>query len=280
MNEFPTENLGVREGSGTKSLWAGGTIPYEVRLETGDWRPYLVPEEHQYSDNVDTMGCVSFSLTNDLEIQNKFLGRDVNFSDRFLAKMSNTTPQGNWLDVVAETAKKTGLVLETEWPAPLKYTWNEYYSWVPDDVVSKAVKQDILYEGVSPDKESLKYHLKQCPLQITIPLPYSNHAVVLVAIEGDTAYYFDSYPPYLKTINVNKISYALKVVLKGEESMILVENNGAYFIEGENGYIGISRVEFLQLLNRITNKQEHRVPKGTQKGIIESFPGAFIIKDN
>ena len=90
MNEdIPQQNTGLIEGSGTKSLWIGGTIPYEVRLETGDWRPFLVSEEHQYSDHVDTMGCVSFSLNNDLEIQNKFFGREVNFSDRFLAKMSS-----------------------------------------------------------------------------------------------------------------------------------------------------------------------------------------------
>jgi hypothetical protein len=215
MNELLTVNTGVIPGSFDNGLWLGGTIPYEVRLESGDWRPYLVTEEKQFSDNTDTMGCVSFSLNNDLEIQNNFLGTNVNFSDRFLAKMSGTTPQGNWLDKVAYTAKNTGLVLESEWPQPsAHYTWNDYYAAIPEDVITKAVKQDIAYEGIAPDKATLLKHLKQSPLQITIPLPNPNHAVVLVAIEGDTGFYFDTYPPYLKTINLSAISYALKVVLK------------------------------------------------------------------
>src|ERR1051325_3613684 len=102
--DIPQQNTGVLLGSGTKNLWAGGTIPYEIRLESGDWRPYLVKEEKQYSDNVDTMGCVSFSCANSIEIQYKFLtGEEINKSDRSLAKLSGTTPQGNRLDTVADT---------------------------------------------------------------------------------------------------------------------------------------------------------------------------------
>lgn len=215
MEDIPQENTGVIEGSGTTSLWIAGSIPYEVRLESGDWRPYLVLEEHQYSQNTDTMACVSFSCNNDLEIQNKFLGNDVNFSDRFLAKMSGTTPEGNYLDKVAETAKNIGLVKEEEWPEPLNYTWSSYYAAIPQEVINKAIKQDIQYENIPKYKDNLIYHLKQAPIQITIPEPHPNHAVVLVAIVGDTAYYFDTYSPYLKTINVSLISYALKIVLKG-----------------------------------------------------------------
>ncbi len=250
MNEFLEQNLGVLEGSGTKQLWLGGTIPYEVRLETGDWRPYLVKEEKQFSNNADTMGCVSFSLTNLLEIQNKFFGIDVNFSDRFLAKMSDTTPQGNYLDKVAETARKIGLVLEEEYPTPDSYTWDSYYAPISAEIALKAVKQEIAYESISVDKESLLKHLKQCPLQITIPVPRPNHAVVLVAIEGDTAFYFDSYPTYLKTINIDKISYALKVVLKGNMNTYVKTIN----LDGEiAAYIPLSDPTQIELLNKIFN---------------------------
>ncbi len=239
MNEdIPKVNTGVIEGSGTKSLYIAGTIPYEVRLQSGDWRPYLVKEEHQYSNNTDTMGCVSFSCNNDLEIQTKFLtGQEVNYSDRFLAKMSGTTPDGNWLDKVADTARNVGLVKESEWPAPANYTWSQYYASIPQEVINKAVKPDIAYEVIGADKTSLLYHLKQAPIQITIPAPHPNHAVVLVAIEGNTAYYFDTYIPALKTIDVSKISYALKIVLKQGDIM------PKFFRVNDHGKLGIAVLE-------------------------------------
>lgn len=205
MNDFPKQNTGVIEGA-RPSDYVAGSLPYEVRLETGDWRPYLVTEEHQYSDNIDTMACVSFSLNNSLEIQTKFLtGQETNFSDRFLAKLSGTTPEGNYLWKVADTARN-GLVTEDLWPAPANYTWNTYYTDIPQDVISKAQKLDISYEWIPTDAASLKHHLKQAPIQIVIPLPYPNHAVVLVHLDGNTAYYFDTYPQYLKTMDVSKIS--------------------------------------------------------------------------
>ena len=238
-DEIPQINTGVIEGIGIPGLWIGGTIPYEVRNESGDWRPFLVKEEKQYSDNVDTMGCVSFSLNNDLEIQRKFEGIDVNYSDRFLAKISGTTPNGNFLDVVAYFAKNTGLVLENEWPSPLNYNWASYYSAIPSEVMAKTVKQNIAYESTPTDKANLLKQLKQCPIQITIPKPQPNHAVVLVHIEGDTAYYFDTYPNYLKTINVNLISYALKVVLKGQSMHLANDNGTVYLVAGVNQKVKI-----------------------------------------
>lgn len=225
--EIPQENLGVIEGSGTNNLWIGGTISYEIVNPTGDWRGYLPKEEHQFSNNADTMGCVSFSFNNDMEIQTKFrTGVELNYSDRFLAKMSGTTPQGNYLDKVAETARTIGLVLEEQWPEPSNYTWNSYYAAIPQDIIDAAVKLDIAYELTSINKNNLISQLKQCPIQVTIPSPHPNHAVVLVHIEGDNAYYFDTYPPYLKTINVSLISYALKIVQKGSMAKFLKLQDG------------------------------------------------------
>ncbi len=216
MNDFPKDNTGLLEGI-RPSDWLAGSIPYEVRQSDGDWRGFLPVEEHQYSENTDTMACVSFSANNSMEIQYKQqTGSDINFSDRFLAKMSGTTPQGNYLNKVADTIRNIGLVLENEWPAPAHYTWDSYYAPIPQEVINKAQKLDIAYEWVPADPTSLKYHLKHAPIQITIPLPYPNHAVVLVHLDGNTAYYFDTYAPYLKTMDVSKIQSALKIVLKGQ----------------------------------------------------------------
>lgn len=224
MNDLPTKNTGVIEGSGTKSLYLAGTIPYEVVLQSGDWRPYLVVGEKQFRKE-DFMDCVTFSDLSDLEIQEKQqTGVEVNWSDRFIAKLSGTTHQGNYLDKVADTVRLIGLVPEETWPTKEDDDWDSYYVPIPQSVIDKAVKRFILYEGIGIDKASLLYHLKQCPIQITLPAPHPNHAVVLVHIEDDTAYYFDSYPGttnYLKTINVSLISYALKIVLKGTMSNVI-----------------------------------------------------------
>jgi hypothetical protein len=232
--DIPQSNTGVIEGSGTKSLYVAGTIPYEVRLESGDWRPYVPTGEKQYSKYADFMACVSFSDTNSLETQGKFLtGVEPNWSDRFLAKMSGTTHEGNYLDKVADTVRNIGLVKEEEWPTVGDLTWDQYYASIPQDVINKAQKLDVAYEAVSTEKFSLNYHLKQAPIQITIPEPHPNHAVLLAHLDGDTAYYFDSYAPYLKTINVSKISYALKIVLKGTSmTNSLIVQNGKEFAYG------------------------------------------------
>jgi hypothetical protein len=246
MNDFPLQNTGVIEGSGTKSLYVGGTIPYEVRLESGDWRPYLPAGEKQ-KDPVETMACVSFSCNNIIEIQNNFFGTPTNYSDRFLAKVSGTTHQGNRLDLVADAARTIGLVREEEWPNN-HGSWNLYYSDIPQDVINKAVKQPIQYEATDITASNLKKELKQAPLQVLIPAPHPNHAVTLVHIDGNTAYYFDHYAPFLKTMDISKITYALKIVLTPQNmtNALIVKNGSEYGLflpaTSSDGFITLLRI--------------------------------------
>jgi hypothetical protein len=212
------KNTGLILGSGTKNLWVGGTIPYQVVLESGNWQPFIPVGEKQRPGVVDVMACVTFSDLSVLETQEKQqTGVEPNWSDRFIAKLSGTTPQGNYLDKVADTVRLRGLVKESDYPAPTNFSWDSYYSEVPQSVLDKAVKREILYEGISGDVETLKKHLKQCPIQIILTNSNPNHAVTLLAIQGSSAIYFDSYDPFVKTTDVSNIykNYALKIVLKG-----------------------------------------------------------------
>lgn len=230
--KLPDYNTGVLEGSGTKQLWAGGTIPYEVRLESGDWRPF-VPTLEKQKDPIETFACVTFSHNNALETQYKFFGIDVNFSDRFLAKMSGTTQNGNWCDRVADTARTIGLVLESEWPNnPKAQSWDEYYKEIPQEIKNKAVKQPIQYESISTDIATLKYHLKQSPIQITIPGVHPYHAVCLVHIDNkNMAYYLDHYNMQIGERDATDIATALKIVLNKSTTMTnsLIVKNGSEF---------------------------------------------------
>lgn len=208
----PFKNYGViNEIRDTDYL--AGTLPYEIRNESGDWTWYVPKGENQYSQATDTMACVSFSFLNCLETQVKFLtGQEIDFSDRFLAKISNTTHQGNYLSVVADAFRHNGCVIENEWPAPANFTWEEYYAEIPQEVKDKALGirelYEVTYEWVDVDNPSLQHHLKQAPLQLVIP----GHAICGVYEQADIFKFFDSYAPYLKDYT-NPPMYAMKIVL-------------------------------------------------------------------
>lgn len=198
------KNYGVRRVKEDPRAWvAGGEtgIVFREVVPDGDWTPYLPVYEKQ-SGNIDDMACVSHSLTNCLEIQFKraianneipqthldwlnnngyFLNGEVNFSDRALAKMSNTTHQGNWNANVAETARTLGLLPENDWK--LDFTsWDIFYAEIPAELQIKAKEFlkyfQIKYQWVQSGqwanedaaKESLSEWIKMCPLQADIPI--------------------------------------------------------------------------------------------------------------
>jgi len=210
QEEILKQNQGVILGQ-RETDYVGGTLPYQVRLESGDWRPFKPLNEKQRPNAVDVMACVTFSGLNSLEFQNIQQGnQEINFSDRFTAKDSGTTTQGNYLYKVADSLRE-GVVLESEYPAPDNFTWDSYYSTIPNDVYVKRKKYGVQYEWIN--KSDLAYHLKHAPIQIIITNTSPNHAVLAVYKEGDTVYYFDSYDPFIKTININDIyPSALKIV--------------------------------------------------------------------
>ncbi len=210
------DNHGVLEGIRPRDFVAG-IIEYKVRNESGNWKPYLPPGEFQ-KGHIDTMACVTFSLLNCIETQERFLtGKTVNYSDRWIAMMSGTTHDGNNLGVVADTVRKYGLVKEESWPTPPNFTWDTYYA-VPDATKMAELKAEgqkwlethfLEYEYVGNTLDALLYHLKQSPLQVVKP----GHAIEGFYEEGDVMNYFDSYQPFEKTLKYDRISYVLKPVL-------------------------------------------------------------------
>jgi hypothetical protein len=235
MNDFPNKNLGLLEGQ-RPSDYTAGTLPYEVVLESGDWRPFCPPGESQADSLADTMACVSFSNSHVAEISLKQQGYDFDLSERALAKMSNTTPQGNYLYIVEDTARGKGRLLQIDWPVPDNFDWNSFYADIPQDILKRAILFTESYEWIPTDLASLQYHLKQAPIQITIPAPHPNHAVVLVHIEGNIATYFDTYKDangsYFKTMDCSLISSALKIIIKNKSM------TNAYIVKNGSEYAG------------------------------------------
>ena len=254
------KNLGVINGDYSKLTYVGGSIPYEIRNPSGDWTPHLPVGEKQ-AGKEDWFDCVSRSLTNSVEIQEKFLtGTESNYCDRELAKETGTTRQGNYLDKVAEYARTTGLGQQTTYPDS-GGTFDEQYQVIPAEIKAKlnAEKSDwlnkweIKYEKVGFDKPSLQYHLKHAPLQVVIP----GHAVVNILSLKDVDTIFDSYLPHVKNVPSvyypGSIIYALKIVLYKKEQAL---DPDTLFVNLKYGDTGKEILKLKRALKRLWDDRE------------------------
>lgn len=226
--------------------YIAGVIPYEVRNPSGNWSSFVGKLVKQFSSKTDTMGCVSFSGVKVCEIQiEQQTGVQVDLSPRFLAKMSNTTPEGNWLYIVADTIRNVGLVPESVWPIPpFEYTWSQFYEPIPQSVINKAAEFKQLYtiqtEWINPTAANIAYHLKHAPLQFVIP----GHAIggIAIKIENNVVTYVDTYSPFIKTINVSQLQDVYKILLtkKGYTMAKVLNDNGTIRLEFGSGPSGFN----------------------------------------
>lgn len=237
-------------------------VKYEDRLS--DWTPYLPTSEKQRMRNFDTMACVTFSAHNIVEDQINYLIRNklskeqievierlgyldgnykCNFSDRFTAKMSGTTKEGNYLTTVAECIRTKGLIPEKDWPTSDKFNWDGYYAEIPEGLKEKAKKFleifKIQYEWVitshNPEfnAKAIEYHIRHSPIQIATPIcgGWSNkdgvvatcpvldpaHATMIYN-KTDVYHDFDHYVPFEKKLALDyPIPFALKIVVSVKE---------------------------------------------------------------
>ena len=140
----------------------GGQVIKDVLVEDGDWTKYRPIGELQKRSGSETMACVTFSAMNclesiinrhvefvengkatkeEIEIVKIFEGFGLikegksNFSDRYIAKLSNTTTDGNSQHKVAETIREFGLIPEEDWP--YVEGWGNYYKSVPQELIDK-----------------------------------------------------------------------------------------------------------------------------------------------
>lgn len=200
-------------------LGSGSPVKKEVLQADGDWTNYLPSMEKQNGVYMDSMACVTFSALNCIEsIMLRKFNECHNFSDRFIAKLSGTTKNGNSFVNVADTIRKIGLIEEEGWVYPNQrrtppFTWDDYYSDIPASLMEEAKKflsqYEISYEWVAVGdfEEALKYG----PIQVAVKAWYDkdkdgiyespsdakiNHGTELV--KKDTV--FDSYEPGIKKL--------------------------------------------------------------------------------
>lgn len=247
-------------------------IVYKEEVPSGNWEKWLPTEESQKPNNVDTMACVTFSALNILETQfNRLLeeglleaeavqwlldngyiiGGKFNFSDRFTAKMSGTTPNGNYLQLVADSIRNDGLIPEADWKAPANFSWNEYYSNIPPSLIAKgkefAKRFDVQYEWVLLGNdgqnrvEVLKKHLKQAPIQIASKYNAGacdpvQHAYAIYDIDTIAYNRFDSYSPYKRNMDLSVcLMWGMKYVTSLKEQVYYVAAGEKWYVECPNG---------------------------------------------
>lgn len=192
--------------------------PKVLLARAGQFDAVLPDVEWQVKSNLDVFACVTFSALNCIETVFAFLlandglsekaktflrengyiapSGKVNFSDRFTAKMSGTTKNGNYLTNVGESARNDGLVPEADWPFIDRVPgqtddeyWNAYYAEIPEEVKAKGKRfREVFrtwYEwvlvgngdaAVTPLLDALPYG----PVQIAAPIcsPWDGSAVV------------------------------------------------------------------------------------------------------
>ena len=224
------------------SDWIAGTLPYQVRLPTGDWTNYVPPGELQYNKAADSMSCVSFSALNIIETQEKFFtGYSPNYADRWIAKVSGTTSKGNFLGTVADAIRAYGLVWDEHYPPPISpWSFDEWMADIPSVKMAelKNIGKEwlrwwtISYEWVDlvhNPSDNLAKALKHCPVQMIIP----GHAVEAIYKPSDLVNFYDSYQPYIKGRPIGDFADALKIILNPLRNQtmtnaILVKKGGEY----------------------------------------------------
>lgn len=230
------------------SFIAGGetSIQHKVLNPSGDWQGWLPRSERQSGRFFDSMACVTFAALNSVETQLNYrlahglipesivakareygyiVGDKFEFSDRFTAKMSGTTKNGNYFDAVWDSIKNHGLVPESMWPANFDtFKWDEYYAPIPSEVIEFAKRFatlfDIAYDWLwlyqyPVDKARAQHELTMCPIQISTavcpgwrskdPVPACRdkliHSTLLVDVDAGRFTIEDHYNPFAKHLS-------------------------------------------------------------------------------
>lgn len=109
----------------------------EVLCPDGQWDDYLPEKEYQNKNGLETSSCVTFGTLNCLEIlYKKLYGKEENYSERYIAKLSGTTPSGNSIQTVADTIRKKGNISEKLLPFSSDInTWDKFFTNIPEELL-------------------------------------------------------------------------------------------------------------------------------------------------
>ncbi len=301
--ELETINHGViygRNPLGTDYLAA--ELPYEIVVPSGDHTPWVPTNESQTGGaGTDRYNCVTQAHHNCIEntlMRDIAMGRmpqthidwlrangyfdangKVNFSERFNSITNETIPGvGNYVWKVCEDGRTVGLIPQSMLPDIPTMPTVEYYNKSVITAAMRAKAKEFLtwfvlpYGWVGNTSDAIDYHLKDVSLMVTKP----GHEIV--GVKRQSVSYLkinDSYNPYLKDLQYNRISDVMKVkvqyIIKQGVSMAKVTNdNNTIRVEFGEGAKKVSfGINSQKLYNEIVASGEPIVPaSGTSKQVI------------
>lgn len=207
----------------------------QVLQEDGQWDEYLPVEEFQGFPNFEPSCCATMGSLNALEVLIKRIYKaELNFSDRWLAWNSGTTPQGNDPHRVLETLRKAGVPYEEKWPLREPTSFEEFYKNPPPKLFEDAradfyTKYDLKHQWVPSSREAMKEALKYSPLGISVyawasrdgiyqQLGQDNHWVLCYGWDEKGWKVFDSYDSSHKIYSFDaQISRVKSYVISNKE---------------------------------------------------------------
>lgn len=202
----------------------------EVVRPDGQWTP--VEFERQSRDFYDSFSCVSFGLNNQEEVYklNRY-GLTVNHSDRALAKLSDTQPNGNTPQKVYEARRKKGFLFENEWPWPESVvSWVEYMAELPQKLITLAVGRGaewrFWHDYVTPNPANIREALKYSPVAVSNSLmldaggvyykpqgwPDTHWALIIGYYDNGDWKLLDTYFPFEKRVRGDTVFEQAKIV--------------------------------------------------------------------
>ena len=271
-----------------------------------NFRSFLPALELQNKANFDRMACVTYSAWNCCEtlLKRKY-NLDLNWSDRFTAKLSGTTAQGNSFYNVGESIRKLhGGVTEDKWPDVESSVdpaagFSDYYRDVPEDIRKLGLEifpqWKIEYESVWDDQDSLWEALQYAPIQVALYAygpevngvvqrveTRGNHAVMLMnGKKGEWWEIFDHYAWVIKKLAWNTrfwgaVRYDISRKVIAPPPMYAFKEDTMYFVAEGKG------VEFAQLGGKLRfddpNKMSRQVAYRT-KGVIGNRYETISLKE-
>ena len=282
---------------------------YEVINKIADWFEYEPSDERQ-NRGMETMICTNEAGNNSWEVQliymiehnlisekafnflknNGYLDENEkpNFSDKWVAILSGTSPSGNWVYKTPDTAREFGLIPESMLPFGNPKTWNDFFD--KDQLtqemydMGKKFKEifEIQYEVLVTAgrtkiqiSEEITKHLKQAPLTIAIPIcpGYSDgkiiqqcsknpvHAVLLINNLEEYRNIVDSYNPFMKQLAIDhNIPYLLKSIIFEKDKL----NKNYMLVKTEQGpsiylVVGNKKTMIIDMPTYEVFKQEFKI---------------------
>lgn len=202
------ERIGVLIGK-DKFDWqygANSSIVRDVLVKDGDWKPYQVEHEKQWTGTYDTLFCVTYSALASIgalfmyHLKNNLISSDnvkwlkdngyfkngfINFNERFTGTLGETTNQGAYQFKVANAIKNYGLIPQDNFPLADNFNDNIDKKFITQEMYNlgkEFLKRfSINYEWTEDLKESLQYS----PVQVIVKFANYDKPEDILKPEGE-----------------------------------------------------------------------------------------------